>query len=176
VTPPTKRRTAVMTAVHMETRVGVTSFSTEWDREIVATRIVDAPLRVVWEAWTNPECLSRWMTGPEGWTMPVCEVDPCTGGEWHFVWRGPDGQEIEMRGVYREVSPPERLAYTEWWGDGWPPTLNVLCFTESEGRTTIVHTLLFDTKEARDSSLEAGVADGWSESYGILDDHLRTMA
>lgn len=79
------------------------------DREIVMTRAVNAPRNLVWEAWTNPKHIPKWLLGPEGWTMPICEVDLRPGGAWHFVWRKSDGAEMGMRGVYREIMPPERL-------------------------------------------------------------------
>jgi len=69
------------------------------DREVVATRVVDASRTLVWDIWTKPEHVPQWMTGPEGWTMPVCDIDLRPGGEWHFVWRQADGSEMEMRGV-----------------------------------------------------------------------------
>ncbi len=87
-------------------RVGATIFTMPSDREVAMTRVFDAPRRLVWEAWTNPEHLPHWMLGPPGWTMPVCEIDLRPGGAWHFVWRKDDGTEMEMRGVYREITPP----------------------------------------------------------------------
>ena len=107
-------------------KAGATTFTTPSDREIVMTRVFDAPRRLVLEAWTSPEHLPHWMTGPPGWTMPVCEIDLRPGGAWRFVWRKADGTEMEMRGVYREVVPPERLVSTESWGGDWPETLNTL--------------------------------------------------
>ncbi|MEJ7812333.1 MAG: SRPBCC family protein [Gemmatimonadaceae bacterium] len=153
-----------------------TVFTTPSDREIVATRVVDAPRRLVFEAWTNPEHVPHWMTGPEGWTMPVCEIDLRPGGAWHFVWRGADGAEMEMRGVYREVTPPERLVNTESWGGEWPDTLNTLVLTEEDGKTTMTSTVLYASKEARDGALGTGMKDGWAASNDRLDAYLRTMA
>ena len=80
---------------------GVTAFTTPSDREIVATRVVNAPRRLVFEAWTDPQHLPHWLLGPQGWTMPVCEIDLRPGGAWHFVWRRSEGTEMGMRGVYR---------------------------------------------------------------------------
>src|SRR5271165_4278905 len=117
--------------------LGTTTFTTPTDREIVMTRVLDAPRGLVWEAWTNPEHLPHWMLGPDGWTMPVCEIDLRPGGAWHFVWRRDDGTEMEMRGVYREVTPPYRLVATESWGGPWPETLNTLTLVENEGKTTV---------------------------------------
>ena len=110
-------------------KAGATTFTTPSEREVVMTRVVDAPRRLVWEAWTSPEHLPRWLLGPGGWTMPVCEVDLRPGGAWHFVWRGADGAEMGMRGVYREVTPPGRLVSTESWGGDWAGTTNTVVFS-----------------------------------------------
>lgn len=156
--------------------VGVTTFTTPSDREIVATRVVDAPRGLVWECWTSPDHVPSWLLGPSGWTMPVCEIDLRPGGEWHFVWLGPEGTEMEMRGVYREIAPPERLVRTESWGGDWPETLNTLVLTEDDGRTTMTCTVLYPSKEARDKALGTGMKDGWSASYDRLDDYLPRIA
>lgn len=156
-------------------KVGATTFTTPSDREIVMTRVLDAPRTLVWEAHTNPEHLPHWMTGPEGWTMPVCEIDLSPGGAWHFVWRRSDGTEMEMRGVYREITPPERLVNTESWGADWPETLNTLVLTEENGKTTITSTILYPSKEARDAALATGMKDGASMSFDRLAEYLRTL-
>jgi uncharacterized protein YndB with AHSA1/START domain len=158
------------------TKVGVTTFTTPSDRELVATRVIEAPRRLAWEAWTNPRHVPKWMTGPDGMTMPVCEIDLRVGGEWHFVWREPDGKPMEMRGEYLEIVPFERLVNTEWWGGDWPKTLNTLIFTEKDGKTTMECTLLYPTKEARERALATGMKEGWSESYDRLDEYLPVMA
>jgi uncharacterized protein YndB with AHSA1/START domain len=117
-------------------RVGATTFTTRSDREIVMTRVFDAPRRLVFEAWTNPKHVPHWLLGPAGWTMPICEIDLRPGGEWHFGWRHADGAEMEMRGVYREIVPPERIVTTESWGGDWPDTVNTVSLSEDDGRTT----------------------------------------
>jgi uncharacterized protein YndB with AHSA1/START domain len=159
----------------MTSDVGTTTFTTPSDREIVMTRVVDAPRSLVWEAYTNPEHVTKWLLGPEGWTMPVCEIDLRPGGEWHYVWRGPDGAELEMRGEYREVTQPERIVQTESWGAEWPETLNTLVLFEAEGRTTITTTVLFASQEARDAALATGMEDGASKSFDRLAEYLRAM-
>lgn len=165
-----------MATANAVSRVGATTFTTPSDREIVATRVVDAPRRLVWEAWTNPKHVPHWLTGPEGTTMPVCEIDLRVGGEWHFVWRQPDGSEMEMRGVYREIVPPQRLVNTESWGGDWAETLNILILTEEDGKTTMVCTVLYPSKDARDRALGTGMLEGWSQSYDHLDEYLPRMA
>ncbi len=157
-------------------KVATTTFTTPSDREIVMTRGFDAPRRLVFEAWTNPEHLPHWMSGPSGWTMPVCEIDLRPGGAWHFVWRRSDGTEMGMRGVYREIAPPERLVSTESWGGDWPETINTLILSEEDGKTTISLRVLYPSKEARDAALKTGMKDGVSESFDRLAEYLRTMA
>lgn len=156
-------------------RIGTTTFTTPSDREIVAMRVFDAPRRLVWEAHTNPEHVRHWLLGPEGWMMPVCEIDLRLGGEWHFVWRKADGEQFGMRGVYKEIVPPERLVNTEAWGGDWPEVVNTTVLTEDEGRTTLVVTVLAPSKEARDRALGTGMKDGWSTSYDRLDEYLQTV-
>lgn len=155
---------------------GVTAFTTPSDREVVMTRVVEAPRRLVWEAWTSPEHLPHWMLGPEGWTMPVCTIDLGPGGAWHFVWRRSDGTEMGMRGEYREIAPPERLVSTESWGGNWPETLNTLTLSEENGKTTITQRVLYPSKEARDAALQTGMKEGVTQSFDRLAGYLRTMA
>ena len=156
-------------------KVGATKFTTPSDREVAITRVVDAPRRLVWEAYTKPEHLSQWMLGPEGWTMPVCEMDLRPGGAWHYVWRKTDGTEMEMRGTYREVTPPERVVSTESWGADWPETVNTVAFSEEDGRTTITTTVLYPSREARDAALETGMKEGMAVTFDRLEEYLRAM-
>jgi uncharacterized protein YndB with AHSA1/START domain len=146
------------------------------DREIVLCRVFNAPRRLVFEAWTNPRYVPQWLLGPPGWTMPVCEIDLRPGGAWHFVWRQADGTEMEMRGLYREVKPPERLVNTESWGGAWPETLNTVVLAEEDGKTTVTITILYPSKDARDAALKTGMAKGASISYHRLADLLPSMA
>ena len=155
---------------------GATAFTTPSDREIVVTRVVKAPRRLVFEAWTDPRHLPHWLLGPQGWTMPVCEIDLRPGGAWHFVWRRSEGTEMGMRGVYREVTPPERLVSTESWGGDWPETLNTLVLSEENGKTTIRNTMLYPSKEARDAALGTGMKAGMSESFDRLAEYLAGLS
>ena len=153
-----------------------TTFTTPSDREVVATRVFDAPRSLVWDCWTKPEHVKNWMLGPDGWTMPVCEIDLRPGGRWHWVWRRTDGTEMEMTGEYREIVPPERLVNTENWGADWPETLNTVVFTEEAGRTKTVCTVLYPSKEARDRAMGTGMEDGWAASNDRLDEYLRKIS
>ena len=139
-------------------------------------RVFDAPRTLVWDAWTSPEHVPHWMLGPEGWTIPVCEIDLRPGGAWHFVWRRADGTEMGMRGVYQEIVPPERLVSTESWGGDWPETINTLLLSEDDGRTTMALTVLYPSKDARDAALGTGMKEGASLSFDRLAEYLRALA
>jgi uncharacterized protein YndB with AHSA1/START domain len=154
---------------------GATTFTTPSDREIAATRVFDAPRSLVYEAHTNPKHLPNWMLGPEGWTMPVCEIDLRPGGAWHFVWRKADGNEMAMRGTYKEVVPLEKVVTTESWGGDWPETINTLTLAEKDGKTTLTQTVLYPSKEARDAALKTGMKQGMNISFDRLAAYLRGM-
>ena len=156
--------------------VGKTTFTTPSDREVAMTRVFDAPRELVFEAWTSPEHVPQWLTGPEGWSMPVCEIDLRPGGTWHFVWRQSDGTDMEMSGEYREIVPPERVVSTERWGGDWPETVNTLAFDEQDGKTTVTLTVTYPSQEARDAAMATGMKDGADMSFDRLAQYLRTMA
>ena len=156
-------------------RTGVTTYATPTDTQVVITRIVDAPRRLVFDAWTNPKHVPQWMLGPEGWTMPVCEMDLRPGGSWRYVWRKTNGAEMTLTGSVREVAPPERLVTTESWGPEWPETVNSLVLTESGGQTTIALTILYPSKQARDAALATGMKDGMDPSFARLDQLLHRL-
>lgn len=156
-------------------RAGATTYSTPSDREITATRVFDAPRRLVFDAHTKPEHVQNWMLGPDGWTMPVCEIDLRPGGAWHFVWRRADGNEMEMRGLYKEIVPPEKIVTTESWGGEWPETTNTVRLSEKDGKTTLTMTILYPSKEARDAALMTGMKEGMGQSYERLAEYLQTL-
>jgi uncharacterized protein YndB with AHSA1/START domain len=146
------------------------------EREVVVTRSFAAPRELVFDAWTKPQHLPHWMLGPDGWTMPVCEIDLRPGGAWRFAWRNADGGEMEMRGVYQEVARPGRLVSTESWGGDWPDTLNTLTLADRGGRTELTQRVLYPNKAARDAALATGMKDGMARSFERLDDYLRRIA
>jgi uncharacterized protein YndB with AHSA1/START domain len=157
-------------------KVGATTFTLPSDREIALTRVVDAPRRKVFEAWTDPQHLPSWF-GRRGWTMPVCEIDLRPGGAWRFLSKGPTGTQMGMYGVYREISPYDRLVYTESFDDFPGETLNTLLLTDEDaGKTMITCTSLYPTKEARDAVLKTRMTEGASESLDRLEEHLRAPA
>lgn len=155
---------------------GTLQLTTPSDLEILMTRTFNAPRKLVFEAWTNPKHLPGWMLGPEGWTMPVCEIDLRVGGAWRFVWRQSDGKEMAMSGIYKEVVPPERLVSTESWDGHGVETLNTLVLSEENGKTTITNTKLCPSKEARDGMLKMGMKEGVIASFNRLADYLASIA
>lgn len=157
-------------------RTGVTTFDTPSDNEIVITRVVKAPRRLVYQAYTVPRHIQQWLLGPDGWTMPVCEFEARDGGRWRYVWRKADGVEMAMSGTVKEIVPEQKIVSTETWGPEWPETLNALVFTESGGYTTITLTVTYPSKEARDAALKSGMKEGAGKSYDRLDALLATMA
>lgn len=147
------------------------------DREIVMTRTFDAPRSLVFDAWTKPELLTRWLGVRGGWSFPVCEVDLRVGGKYRFVWRKPGQRDLAVGGGYREVAVPERLVSTEAFDDPWyaGEALNTTVLIEEAGRTTVTLTMLYDSKEIRDSVLAAGMERGVAESCDKLDEILPTL-
>ena len=140
------------------------------DREIVMTRIFDAPRNLVFDAYTKPELLKRWLGVFGGYSMPVCEVDLRVGGAYRFVWRGPDGAEMGVRGVYREVVRPERLVHTEKFDEAWYPgeSLITTVLAEQGGKTTLTVTMRYESREARDAVLKSPMESGVAQSYDKL--------
>lgn len=149
--------------------------TTPSDVELVIAREFNAPRTLVFEAWTNPDLIKRWMLGPEGWSMPVCELDLRPGGKWRFVWRRANGDEIALHGVYKEVDPPVRIVNTENWGGPYPETLNTLVLEERDGRTTATTTVKYPSKAARDAATKTGMTDGVAKSYQRLDEALEMV-
>jgi uncharacterized protein YndB with AHSA1/START domain len=137
------------------------------DRELVITRVFDAPRRLVFRAMTQPEHLVRWW-GPKGFTMTSCKIDLRPGGAFRFSMRSSEGTEYPHQGVYREIVEPERLVFTFAWEDeeGKPghETLVTVSFAEHDGKTKLTfHQAVFETTADRDSHQE-----GWSECLDRL--------
>ena len=160
----------------MTTRATVT-VETPSDREIVMTRAFAAPRSLVFDCYTKPQLLKRWLTGPEGWSFVTCDNDLRVGGPFHWVWRHADGREMGMRGVYREIVWPVRIVRTELFDgqDKDGETLGAVVLTEQGGKTTMTTTLLYPSRQARDAMLKVGMTRGVSASYDRLDDVLESL-
>ena len=145
--------------------------TTPAEREIVLTRLFDAPREIVFAAMTKPEHVRRWwgQLGP-GYSVPVCEADLRPGGKWRYVNRHPKG-EVGFSGEYREITPPERLVFTESM-EGFPGPASVVTavFTEESGKTRLTVTAVYDSRETRDIVLKSGMERGAALSYDRLEE------
>ena len=151
---------------------GTLLLTTPSEREIVLTRVFDAPRHLVFEAFTKPELLKRWLLGPPGWSMVVCEVDFRVGGSFRYIWRNPEGGEMGMHGLYREIVPCERSVNTESFDFGCTAQsheqLVTTTLVEHEGKTTMTATILYQSKEDRDAVIASGMEHGVTASYDRL--------
>ena len=158
-------------------RAGTLQLATPTDREIVITRVFDAPREMLFEAHTKPELVKRWLNGAPGWSLTVCEIDLRVGGAYRYVWRGPSGQDMGMGGNYREIVRPERLVATQLFDEEWTDeALGTLAFTEREGKTTLTNTLVYSSRETRDAVLKTPMDKGMANGYDQLEDLLASMA
>jgi len=147
------------------------------EREIHIERIFAAPRERVFAAFVDPELIPQWW-GPRGTETIVEELDATPGGTWRFLSRDSEGSEVRFRGVYREVTPSERLAQTFEW-DGMPGYVSVdtSVFEDlGDGRTRVVTTSIFHTPEERDGMIESGMERGLNETYERLDELLAGQA
>ncbi len=146
---------------------GTLQVTTPTEREIVLTRVFDAPRQLVFDAFTKPELLTRWF-GPRGWSLVVCEVDLRVGGAWRFVLRGPEGTDMGMGGVYREIVPGERTIHTEAFDDYPGDSVITTVLTENDGKTTLTASAVYESQEVRDAVINSGMEHGAAETYDKL--------
>jgi uncharacterized protein YndB with AHSA1/START domain len=140
-------------------------------REVVITRVIDAPRTLVFQAWTDPRHMAQWW-GPRGFSNPVCELNARPGGAWHIVMRSPGGDEYPCHGVYLEVVAPERLVFTNSATDQAGRVildgLTTATFAEHDGKTTLVlRTRMAALVKGAVPMLE-GMQAGWTQSLERL--------
>lgn len=145
------------------------------DRELVATRTVNGPARIVFEAWTKPELFMRWWTPPSfGITFLSCELDVRTGGSYRFVFGHPDfEQPMSFFGRYIEVTPPSRIVWTN--EEDEEGAVTTATFEEKDGQTLVVVHDLYPSKEALDAAIESGSTGAWPEQFDQLDELVGTL-
>jgi len=149
--------------------------TTPSDREIVMTRVFDAPRDLVFEAHTSCEHMSKWW-GPRTYEVVSCEIDFRPGGAWRIAHRGPEGDEIAFFGEYLEIVRPERIVWTFGFeGMPGPPGPETYVFEEREGTTTIRSSAVFSSVEERDAVLGSGMEAGAAETYDRLDEYLEVL-
>jgi uncharacterized protein YndB with AHSA1/START domain len=157
---------------------GNLTVTTPTDRDVVITRAFDAPRALVFDAYTKPDLVRRWLLGPPGWTMPVCEIDLRVGGKYRYVWEHAGGQKMGMGGTFREIARPSRLVSSELFDEDWTggETLVTTEFMERAGKTTVTTTILYSSKEAREAALRTGMTEGMEAGYANLDAVLTDLA
>jgi uncharacterized protein YndB with AHSA1/START domain len=143
------------------------------DEEILITREFDAPKHLVYKAWTTPELVSRWWPGRRG-EMKSAEIDLRVGGTWRYVMEASGGHEVGFHGEFREIVPNERIVNTEVY-EGIPggdddPALNLVTFTELDGRTTLDLLTRVSSKEIRDMIIDSGMEGGMQEGMDLLEE------
>lgn len=148
------------------------NISARGDREIIVTRAFNAPQELVFDAYTKPELIKKWLLGPDGWSMPVCEIDLRVGGKYRYVWKNnSDGREMGMSGIYREVVVGERIVATEVFDEAWYPgeAVDTIVLVEKQGKTVLTQTILYDSRETRDAVLKSPMEHGMKASYNRLE-------
>jgi len=140
------------------------------EREVVIQRTFQAPKELVFQAHTECKYLKRWMFGPEGWSLDVCDIDLNVGGKYRWVWKKGD-VEMGAGGEYREINRPRRIVSTEQFDDPWYPgeAISTVTFDERDGVTTLTNTMQYVSKEARDTVLQSPMEEGLSLGYDRLE-------
>lgn len=150
--------------------VGKLQISLPSEREIAMRREFNATRRLVFDALTKPELLKRWLTGPPGWSFTVCDIDLRVGGKYRFVWSKDKGIQMGVSGVFQEVAPPERYVNTEQFDEPWYPGEAIVtnALAETNGKTTLTLTILYESREARDVALQSPMEEGVAMGYDRL--------
>ncbi|HEY7172439.1 MAG TPA: SRPBCC family protein [Vicinamibacterales bacterium] len=154
------------------------------EREVKVTRSFKAPRALVYRAYTEPQLVQRWLLGPPGWSMPICEMDVRVGGRYRWRWRNDqDGSEFGFTGTFREVQPASRLVHSEAYDPGtvqdeFPrnDAVVTVTFAEEDGVTTVTTLVDFGSRVARDAAVATGMTDGMEQSYQLLEKVLSDRA
>lgn len=153
--------------------IGPVTITTPSDHQIVVTRLFDAPRALVFEAWTKAEHVAHWWD-PSGVPLAVCEIDLRPNGAFRWVNRSPQGGEGHtFTGIYREIVPPERLAFT---APSSPEQVSTIVFTEEGKKTKLAITIACASKEERDAMLRMRVDVGTAQTLANLAAYLPTIA
>ena len=151
--------------------------TTPSEREIKVMRRFDAPARLVFDFHTKPEHVQKWLLGPAGWSMPICEIDLRVGGRYRFVWHNDEsGVEFGVSGEYREIAAPSRIVQIERMDGCEGEVKGTLTLSEAGGRTTLSVNLEFESKELRDRALKSGMTNGMATSYDRLEGQIGAKA
>jgi uncharacterized protein YndB with AHSA1/START domain len=151
--------------------------TTPSDHEIAMTRVFDAPRALVYEAFTKPELVKRWLGVFGGWSLDVCDIDLRVGGTYRYVWKGPDGTVMGMRGEYREIVPGKRIVSSEKFDQSWyeGEGVGTVEFSEQGGKTTVTMTVRYVSKDVRDAVLKSPMQTGVAAGYDVLQTVLTSL-
>jgi uncharacterized protein YndB with AHSA1/START domain len=142
------------------------------DRELIMTRLLDAPRELVWEVWTNPEHIKHWW-GPNGFTNSIDKMEVKPGGAWEFIMHGPDGTDYKNRSIFREIVKPEKIIYEHV---NAPKHVTTITFTEEGKKTLLKWHMLFESKEQFDQVVKTFKADEGLKQNGVkLENYLAKM-
>ncbi|MEX0773973.1 MAG: SRPBCC domain-containing protein [Balneolales bacterium] len=152
------------------------------ERELIMTRIFDAPRELVFETYSDCKHLKNWW-GPRTWPLSYCKMDFRVGGAWHFCMSGPnEGDESWGKGIYKEIAEPERIVYNDYFSDkdgnineDMPSTLATFEFAEHEGKTKITCRSEYQKPADLKKVLEMGMVEGMTETLDRLEEHLATV-
>ena len=146
------------------------------DREIAITRTFKAPADLIFDCWTIPALIRRWL-GPSDWVFTTCEFDARVGGKWRFVTRGPNGMEMGSSGEVLELSRPDWIKTNEIYDMDWTggQTINTNRISEENGVTTSVVTVLYANQEARDGARATPMAEGMEMGFKRLEELLADL-
>jgi uncharacterized protein YndB with AHSA1/START domain len=154
------------------TTSGTATMTLPTDEQLLITREFDAPKHLVYKAWTTPELVKRWWSGHRG-EMTIAEIDLRVGGRWRYVMVADGGFEVAFHGEYREIVPNERIVSTQVYempeapeGEG---VLNIVTFTEVDGRTILSFLVRTASREDRDAILNSGMEVGMQEQMDLLE-------
>jgi uncharacterized protein YndB with AHSA1/START domain len=154
------------------TTSGTATMTLPTDEQLLITREFDAPKHLVYKAWTTPELVKRWWSGHRG-EMTIAEIDLRVGGRWRYVMVADGGFEVAFHGEYREIVPNERIVSTQVYempeapeGEG---VLNIVTFTEVDGRTILSLLVQTASREDRDAILNSGMEVGMQEQMDLLE-------
>ena len=152
-------------------QAGRLKVAAQGEREIVIARSFDAPRALVYRAYTEPALLKRWLLGPDGWVLAVCQLDLEVGGAYRYVWRNAEGTEMGMGGVFREIVPGRKLVCTEKFDQAWYPGEGLVStvLADDGDRTLLTTTVRYESQQARDLVLKSGMERGLQASYDRLE-------
>ena len=149
------------------------------DNELVISRTFDAPVQMVFDAHTKPDLVRQWLLGPDGWTMPVCEIDLRVGGKYRYTWKKEKtGDLMGLGGEFMEVATPNRYVATEKFDQSWYPgdAISTTTFEDRNGKTAFQNVMKYDSREAREAVLASPMEEGLTVGYDRLENLLNSQA